>query len=111
MTQNTSQFQSVPDEQTFLPSETLAVAAPGDSLPLPTMRQATEISAAVSAVSWLRRRQHPAGTWSDFAVAIGTSDAWVTAYAGFALAEAASARQLPPRVRRTAAAGADAAAG
>jgi hypothetical protein len=28
MTQNTIQFQSVPAEQTFLPSETLAVAAP-----------------------------------------------------------------------------------
>jgi hypothetical protein len=43
-------------------------------------------------------------------VAVGTSDAWVTAYAGFALAEAASAPQLPPPVRRTAGAGADAAA-
>jgi hypothetical protein len=110
MTQPTSQF---PSERMYLPSETLAAAAqsePGDSLSVPTLRQAAELSAAAGAVSWLRRRQHPAGTWSDFAVAIGTSDAWVTAYAGFALAEAATARQLPPRVRRTAAAGADAAA-
>jgi hypothetical protein len=122
MMQNTTQIQTMPPEQMFPPSETLAVAAPSetlavaapaesvDSLSLPTPRQVTELSAAVGAISWLRQRQHPAGTWSDFAVAIGTSDAWVTAYAGFALAEAASARQLPARVRRTAAAGADAAA-
>jgi hypothetical protein len=111
MTQNTSQFQS---ERMYLPSETMAVAAPaepGDSLTLSALRQATELSAAAGAVSWLRRRQQPAGAWNDFAVAIGSSDAWVTAYAGFALAEAASVPQLPPHVRRTAAAGADAAAG
>jgi hypothetical protein len=113
MKQNTSQVQSIPAEQMSVPSETLAVAEhaePGDSLSVPTPRQASEVSAAAGAVSWLRQRQHPAGTWSDFVVAIGTSDAWVTAYAGFALAEAASAQQLPPPVRRTAAAGADAAA-
>ncbi|MFI5913175.1 hypothetical protein [Dactylosporangium sp. NPDC051541] len=43
-------------------------------------------------------------------VAVGTSDAWVTGYAGTALAAAARSGHLPPAVRAAAAEGADAAA-
>lgn len=62
------------------------------------------------AVRWLRMLQHPSGTWSDFHVAVGPSDTWVTAYVGSALANAAGSPRLPPQVRSEAAAGADAAA-
>ena len=43
-------------------------------------------------------------------VAVGTSDAWVTGYAGTALALAARCEHLAPAVRAAAAEGADAAA-
>src|SRR5262249_38689691 len=63
------------------------------------------------AVGWLRRLQHPAGSWSDFMVAVGCSDAWVTGYAGTALAAAAASPALAPVSRSAAAEGANAAAG
>ncbi|WP_433220638.1 hypothetical protein ACQP00_18380 [Dactylosporangium sp. CS-047395] len=66
--------------------------------------------AAARAVEYLRRLQHPRGSWSDFMVAVGTSDAWVTGYTGTALAMAAAADHLDPAVRKAAAEGADAAA-
>ncbi|GAA3283498.1 hypothetical protein Dvina_38470 [Dactylosporangium vinaceum] len=65
---------------------------------------------AARAVQYLRRLQHPRGSWSDFMVAVGTSDTWVTGYAGTALAAAARSEHLAPAVRAAAAAGADAAA-
>ncbi|MEU7872419.1 hypothetical protein [Dactylosporangium sp. NPDC049140] len=66
---------------------------------------------AARGVEHLRRLQHPGGSWSDFMVAVGCSDTWVTGYAGTALAAAANAQHLPPPVRAAAAEGADAAAG
>src|SRR4051794_34525190 len=65
---------------------------------------------AARGVGYLRRLQHPRGSWSDFMVAVGTSDAWVTGYAGTALAAAARSEHLAPAVRAAAAEGADAAA-
>jgi hypothetical protein len=47
--------------------------------------------AVEAAVRRLRRLQHPDGSWTDFLVAVGSSNAWVTGYVGFALAAAASA--------------------
>lgn len=62
------------------------------------------------AVRRLRRLQHPSGSWSDFMVAVGPSDGWLTGYAGVALAMAAAHPVLDPAVRAEAAVGADAAA-
>jgi hypothetical protein len=36
-------------------------------------------------INFLARGQHPDGSWSDFWLPVGTSDAWVTAYIGLAL--------------------------
>ncbi|MFB9239670.1 hypothetical protein ACFFWC_29765 [Plantactinospora siamensis] len=68
------------------------------------------MQAAARAVGYLRRLQHPQGSWSDFMVAVGCSDSWVTGYAGSALAAAAASPTLDPAVRTAAAEGADAAA-
>ncbi|MVN86451.1 hypothetical protein GO986_06700 [Deinococcus sp. HMF7620] len=54
----------------------------------------------------LLRAQHPAGSWTDFWLPVGTSDAWVTAYVGLALHAVSVCPWLPkePRYRaRTAA--------
>lgn len=40
-------------------------------------------------IDYLGRTQHAAGSWTDFWVPVGSSDAWVTAYAGLALQAAA----------------------
>jgi len=61
-------------------------------------------------VSWLARTQHPAGSWTDFLLAPGPSDAWVTAYTGTALALAANDGRLDDRTRSVAGRCADAAA-
>lgn len=44
--------------------------------------------AARAAVRALTAMQERDGHWQDYALPVGASDAWVTAYAGFALAEA-----------------------
>lgn len=38
-----------------------------------------------AACAYLLGAQHPAGSWTDFWLPVGTSDAWVTAYTGLAL--------------------------
>lgn len=42
-----------------------------------------------SAVDYLAKAQHPSGVWSDFWLKAGTADAWVTAYTGVLLWDAA----------------------
>lgn len=54
--------------------------------------------------------QHPSGSWSDFYVAAGASDAWVTAYAGYALALAAGSPSIKADLGSTARRGAERAA-
>jgi squalene cyclase len=39
------------------------------------------------AADFLQQQQAPDGHWEDFALPVGKSDAWVTAYAGLALAD------------------------
>ncbi|MBI4279760.1 MAG: terpene cyclase/mutase family protein [Armatimonadetes bacterium] len=49
-------------------------------------RSTTAAGAALAAgVAYLARTQHAAGSWTDFWLPVGTSDAWVTAYVGLAL--------------------------
>lgn len=54
-------------------------------------------------VRYLLRAQHPAGSWSDFWLPVGASDAWVTAYVGLALDAAASCMLLDAATRELAA--------
>ena len=58
---------------------------------------------AEEAVRHLAALAHPGGGWTDFWVAAGPSSSWVTAYAGVALARAASSPQLPGELRAAAA--------
>lgn len=81
-----------------------AAAAAGSDL------RAAAARSAVAAVGYLVRAQHPAGSWTDFWLPVGTSDAWVTAYVGLALA-AAGGSSLPAGAARAAAAAARRAAG
>jgi hypothetical protein len=45
-------------------------------------------SAAGAALGYLDRRQAAAGDWHDYQLPVGASDAWVTAYTGFACQDA-----------------------
>lgn len=53
-------------------------------------------------VRYLARLQHPAGSWTDFLLAPGTSDAWVTAFTGVALADVWRCARLDDGIRRLA---------
>jgi len=53
-------------------------------------------------VTYLSRTQHPTGNWTDFWLPVGTSDAWVTAYAGLALAEVAATSRAHETTKRLA---------
>lgn len=75
-----------------------------------TLPREAGTNAAERAVGWLCRLQHPSGSWSDFLVAVGFSDAWVTGYVGAALAAAARSPRLLLELRADAAEAADAAA-
>jgi hypothetical protein len=46
-------------------------------------------AALARGVRFLAAQQEPDGCWRDFALPVGTSDAWVTAYASFVLAQLA----------------------
>ncbi len=61
-------------------------------------------------VGFLAKLQHRAGSWTDFLLAPGPSDAWLTAYTGTALALAADDHLLDAATRSTAGQAADAAA-
>lgn len=50
----------------------------------------------------LLRTQHPAGSWTDFWLPVGTSDAWVTAYTGLALHAVSRCAWLPADMREQA---------
>jgi hypothetical protein len=51
------------------------------------------------AVLYLAKAQHAAGSWTDFWLPVGTSDAWVTAYTGLALQEASVCPLVGNRAR------------
>lgn len=53
-------------------------------------------------LDYLRRTQHPAGSWTDFWLPVGTSDAWVTAYTGLALHAISVCVWLPADMREQA---------
>jgi hypothetical protein len=76
----------------------------------PAEPAATPGSTLGATVAWLARLQHRSGSWTDFLLAPGPSDAWVTAYTGTALALAANDHLLDPRSRTIAGRSADAAA-
>ncbi|UQN09146.1 prenyltransferase/squalene oxidase repeat-containing protein [Deinococcus sp. QL22] len=63
------------------------------------MIEASEIAltrtAAERGLAYLLRCQHPAGSFTDFWLPVGTSDAWVTAYVGLALHAASGCTWLP----------------
>ena len=50
-------------------------------------------------IAYLTGTQHPAGSWSDFWLPVGTSDAWVTAYIGLALCAASQSPLLDKGIR------------
>lgn len=68
-------------------------------------------SALARGVRYLVRAQHRAGSWTDFWLPVGTSDAWVTAYVGLALYDAAAFALLDRPTRELAADAAHRAAG
>lgn len=43
-------------------------------------------SAIAAGIAYVLQQQQPDGHWEDFALPVGSSDAWVTAYVGFGLA-------------------------
>jgi hypothetical protein len=65
-----------------------------------TATQSPLFTATRQAADYLLAGQNPDGSWSDFWLPVGTSDAWVTAYVGLSLCEAVE--QLPPRLKQDA---------
>lgn len=55
-------------------------------------------------VGYLLNARDETGAWRDFELPVGSSDQWITAYAGLALAEAADSGLAPPAARAAAAA-------
>ncbi|THF66794.1 hypothetical protein E7T06_20245 [Deinococcus sp. Arct2-2] len=55
--------------------------------------------AAERGLAYLLRCQHPAGSFTDFWLPVGTSDAWVTAYVGLALHAVSGCSWLPDDTR------------
>lgn len=60
---------------------------------------AVRMESLAAGVRYLARMQHPAGSWSDFWLPVGASDAWVTAYVGIALDAASRCASLSPAAR------------
>lgn len=58
--------------------------------------------ALTAGIDYLVRAQDTNGSWSDFWLPVGTSDAWVTAYVGLALHSTSINRQLSVRTRQRA---------
>ncbi len=72
-------------------------AASPASLSIFTCHQAKD--ALARGVAYLLAAQEPDGSWWDFWLPIGASDAWVTAYTALALLDAAAGPHLPAAAR------------
>ncbi|WP_157452010.1 hypothetical protein [Deinococcus aquatilis] len=57
-----------------------------------------QVLALQAGLAYLLRAQHPAGSFTDFWLPVGTSDAWVTAFTGLALHAVAVCPWLPPEL-------------
>jgi hypothetical protein len=54
------------------------------------------------AVRYLLRNQHPTGSWTDFWLPVGTSDAWATAFVAISLLDAVQTQKLPSTLAKRA---------
>lgn len=70
---------------------------PGIAQEMPCRRQL--MAAADDAISALCQRQMAGGQWQDYALPVGASDQWVTAYVGWALAQYGKAMQHAPAIQ------------